>query len=132
MKTKIFLCIIIAVLFGLLVHGHYEIQQARIDYFKWGIYYGVKSLRVLIETKEEDITWNKLYVAAIMMEYDSKEKNPLYDPLKAPLDACQGRGIGVTNYYPQYEPKTNSIKEDSKIYSFASTGRAPCPPKSIE
>ena len=106
MKTKIIhlLSIILIVLLCVLnIQSHYEIRKAREDYFKRGIYYGVKSLRVLIETKEEDITWNKLYVAAIMMEFDAKEKNPLYDPLKAPLDECQGRGMIITNYDPKYE-----------------------------
>ena len=46
-----------------------------------------------METKEEDIAWNKLYVASIMMEYDFKEKNHLHDQLKAPLDEIKGRGI---------------------------------------
>ena len=109
-KTVHFIsAILIVLLAGLVMHGRYEIQRTRIDYFKRGIYYGVKSLRVLIEQKEEDMSWNKLYVMAIMMEFDSKEKNPLYSPLKAPLDECQGRGMEITNYYPKYEPETNSI-----------------------
>lgn len=113
MKTKIIhlLSIILIILLAVLnIQSRYEIRRARVDYFKRGLYYGVKSLRVLIEQKEEDITWNKLYVMAIMMEFDSKEKNPLYSPLKAPLDECQGRGMmTITNYYPKYEPETNSI-----------------------
>jgi len=112
MKRKIIhlLSIILIVLLCVLnIQSRYEIRRARVDYFKRGLYYGVKSLRVLIEQKEEDITWNKLYVMAIMMEFDSKEKNPLYSPLKAPLDECQGRGMEITNYYPKYEPETNSI-----------------------
>lgn len=112
MKRKIIhlLSIIIIVLLCVLnVQSRYEIRRARIDYFKRGIYYGVKSLRVLIEKGEEDITWNKLYSAAIMMDFDECEKNPLYDHLKAPLDEVTGRGMGATNYCPKYEPKTNSV-----------------------
>jgi len=132
MKTKIFLLVIIAVQFGFIIYDHFEARKVGEHYFKRGLYYGVKSLRVLIEKKEEDITWNKLYTAAIMMDFDECEKNPLYDHLKAPLGKVTGRGIGATNSCPEHEQETNSIKEDSKIYSFASTGKAPCPPNPIE
>ena len=77
MKRKIIHLLSIILIFLLCVlniQSRYEIRKAREDYFKRGIYYGVKSLRVLIETKEEDITWNKLYVAAIMMEFDARKR----------------------------------------------------------
>jgi len=112
MKTKIFLLVIIAVQFGFIIYDHYEIRKAREHYFKRGLYYGVKSLRVLIEKGEEDITWNKLYSAAIMMDFDECEENPLYDQLHKPLDAVKGRGIGATNSCPEYEQETNSVGKE--------------------
>lgn len=74
MKRKIIhlLSIILIVLLCVLnIQSHFEIRKAREDYFKRGIYYGVKSLRVLIEKDEKEMSWDKVY----MMEFDAKEKN---------------------------------------------------------
>ena len=89
--------LVIVLLLALLIHSRHETRQAREDYFKRGLYYGVKSLRMLIEKKEEDLSWDKLYTAAIMLEYDEKEKEPLYEPLKSPIGEFKKRGVGNTN-----------------------------------
>jgi len=74
--------VIIATLTAMVIQGRLETRQAKEESFKNGVYFGVKSLRILVEKKEDNITWDKLYAMALMAQMDEK---PIYEPLNAPM-----------------------------------------------
>jgi len=92
-----------------LIYNRVQLTLVQQEAFKRGLYFGVRSIKVLAEDGKKELNWSTIYTCAAMMELDSKQKKPNYpDPNKPSFKSEDGFWGTLFKYWEViFEPQTH-------------------------